>query len=165
MKKLLLFLLITTIAYASIEEYNEYDDDVSLVKNPFTHIKDTVNGVKDKIKDPLKPIKDKLKGKHPFEKIKARVKELQKHMKGKKISLKEMQRLFKGKPLEIFKKLPNHVQNGIHWLKVNGYWEPLKEVVKNAGKVGATSLCSAYLTPIICGPVIGFLFEAFVNKL
>ncbi len=194
MKKILLFLLITTLAYAAFEEYNEYDE-VSLEKNPFSHIKDKVKDkvhdvkdkvkdkvhdvkdkvkdkvhevkdkVKDKVVDPLKQIKDKLKGKHPFEEIKGRIKELQKHMKNKKISLKEIQRFLKGKPLEMFKKLSQHVQNGIHWLKVNGYWEPLKGVVKTVGKVAATSLCSAYLSPMICGPAIGFLFDAYINKL
>ena len=219
MKKLLVFLLISTIAYASIEELKEYDD-VSLeisakttthsvtkptsshtTKTPTTHTTKTTTVHTSKPKDthkvttnpkdthkvttnpknpkdthnPKNPIKkpdlthvqhiiDKLKGEHPFEKIFERIKEFQKHLKNKVLSNKEIQRHFQGKPLDLFQKLSKAVQNGIHWLKVNGFWEPLKAVVKNVGQVAATSLCSAFITPVVCGPAVGFAFDAFINK-
>ena len=228
MKKLLVFLLISTIAYAAIEELKEYDD-VSLeisakttthsvtkptsshtTKTPTTHTTKTTTVHTSKPKDthkvttnpkdthkvttnpknpkdthnpknpkdthnPKNPIKkpdlthvqhiiDKLKGEHPFEKIFERIKEFQKHLKNKVLSNKEIQRHFQGKPLDLFQKLSKAVQNGIHWLKVNGFWEPLKAVVKNVGQVAATSLCSAFITPVVCGPAVGFAFDAFINK-
>jgi hypothetical protein len=232
MKKLLVFLLISTIAYAAIEELKEYDDvsleisGKSISTKTTTHTSTshtsptkpvhtgttkpvhtgttkpvqtgttkpvhtgttkpvqtgttkpghtdttkpghTVTTKPGQTKKPdlthVKHIIDKLKGVHPFDKIFDRVKELQKHMKKKPLTKKEIQRHFSGKALDIFQKLSKAVQNGIHWLKVNGFWEPLKEVVKTVGKVGATSLCSAYLSPVICGPAVGFVFDAFIDK-
>ena len=233
MKKLLVFLLISTIAYSAIEELKEYDD-VSLeisakttshsvtkptsshtTKTPTSHTtktttshttktttghttqpkdthkvttpkdthnpkdthkpKDTHNpkGTSNLPKNPntkkpdlthVQHIIDKLKGEHPFEKIFERIKEFQKHLKKKDLTKKEMQRHFSGKPLDLFQKLSKVVQNGVHWLKVNGFWEPLKAVVKNVGQVAATSLCSAFITPVVCGPAVGFAFDAFINK-
>ena len=86
------------------------------------------------------------------------------YLKKKELTKKEMQRHFSGKPLDLFQKLSKVVQNGVHWLKVNGFWEPLKAVVKNVGQVAATSLCSAFITPMVCGPAVGFAFDAFINK-
>jgi hypothetical protein len=227
MKKLLVFLLISTIAYSAIEELKEYDD-VSLeisakttshsvtkptsshttktptshttktttshttktttshtTKTTTSHTTKTTTGHTTQLKDthkvttsnpPKNPntkkpdlthvqhIIDKLKGEHPFEKIFERIKEFQKHLKKKELTKKEMQRHFSGKPLDLFQKLSKVVQNGVHWLKVNGFWEPLKAVVKNVGQVAATSLCSAFITPMVCGPAVGFAFDAFINK-
>jgi len=222
MKKLLVFLLISTIAYAAIEELKEYDD-VSLeisakttthsvtrptsshtTKTPTTHTTKTTTGQTTKTTtgqttktttgqttkkttghttkrttghttkttDPKKRpdlthvqhIIDKLKGEHPFEKIFERRKELQKHIKKKALTNKEIQKHFSGKPLDLFQKLSKAVQNGVHWLKVNGFWDPLKEVVKTVGQVAATSLCSAFVSPVICEPAVGFAFDAFINK-
>ena len=238
MKKLLVFLLISTIAYSAIEELKEYDDvtlEVSAkttshsvtkptsshttktptshttktttshttktptshttktttshttktttshtTKTTTSHTTKTTTGHTTHPKDthkvttsnlPKKPdlthvkhIIDKLKGEHPFEKIFERIKEFQKHLKKKELTKKEMQRHFSGKPLDLFQKLSKVVQNGVHWLKVNGFWEPLKAVVKNVGQVAATSLCSAFITPVVCGPAVGFAFDAFINK-
>ena len=227
MKKLLVFLLISTIAYSAIEELKEYDD-VSLevsakttshsvtkptsshtTKTPTSHTTKTTTShttktttghttktttghttktttshttktttghtthpnETHKVTTSKKPdlthvqhIIDKLKGEHPFEKIFERIKEFQKHLKKKELTKKEMQRHFSGKPLDLFQKLSKVVQNGVHWLKVNGFWEPLKAVVKNVGQVAATSLCSAFITPMVCGPAVGFAFDAFINK-
>ena len=221
MKKLLVFLLISTFAYSAIVEWKEYDD-VSLkisskttthsvtkptsshttktptpqttktttghttnpkdthkvttnpkdthkiTTNPKDTHKITTNPKDPKQKKPdlthVQHIIDKLKGQHPFEKIFERIKEFQKHLKSKVLSNKEIQRHFSGKALNLFQKLSKVVQNGIHWLKVNGFWDPLKEVVKKVGQVAATSLCSAFITPAICGPAVGFIFDAFINK-
>ena len=113
----------------------------------------------------VKHIIDKLNGKHPFEDMRNRIKELQKHMKTKKLSPKEIQRHFTGKPLNIFQKLSKVVQNGVHWIKTNGFWEPLMNVVKTVGRVAANSLCSAFLSSAICEPAVGFIFDAFIDKL
>ena len=204
MKKLLLFLLISTISYAAIEESNEYDNvslEVSKVSSKTitkptshppkptgttthkinthkidthkidthkidTHKIDTHKIITHKIDTThVKHIIDKLNGKHPFEDIRNRIKELQKHMKTKKLSPKEIQRHFTGKPLNIFQKLSKVAQNGIHWLKTHGFWDPLMNVVKTVGRVAANSLCSAFLSSAICEPAVGFVFDAFIDKL
>ena len=204
MKKLLLFLLISTISYAAIEESNEYDNvslEVSKVSSKTitkptshppkptgttthkinthkidthkidthkidTHKIDTHKIITHKIDTThVKHIIDKLNGKHPFEDIRNRIKELQKHIKKNKLSTKEIQRHFTGKPLNIFQKLSKVAQNGIHWLKTHGFWDPLMNVVKTVGRVAANSLCSAFLSSAICEPTVGFVFDAFIDKL
>ena len=186
MKKLLVILLISIITCAIIENSQELDD-VSLEFNPFKDIgdiikktsdrvkdkvKDKVDQIKDDVKDQVDKIKDEIKsiikkldGKNPFQEIKGHIKELEKSMKEIRIPVKELQKFFEGKPLEIFKKLTRQVQNGIHWLKVNGYWDPIMDVVKKVGKVAAISLCSAFLTPFICKPAITFVYEAYIKDL
>ena len=182
MKKLLVFLLISTIACAINEESHELDDVSLYGFNPFKDIEERLKNktktIKNQVEDEAKKLKDeankqaeevksilkKLDGKNPFEKIKGHLKELEKSMK-KIIPLKDLQKGFVGKPLEIFKKLDRQTQNGIHWLKVNGYWDPIMDVVKTVGKVAAISLCSAFLTPFICKPVITFVYEAYIKDL
>ena len=186
MKKLLVFLLVSTIACAINEESHELDDVSLYGFNPFKDIKDIVKDTKDRVEDKVndqvdhvknqvkdqanklteevKSIIKKLDGKNPFEKIKDHLKELEKSMKSI-IPLKDIQKDFVGKPLEIFKKQTKEIQKGIHWLKVNGYWDPIMDVVKVVGKVAAISLCSAFLTPIICKPVITFVYEAYIKDL
>ena len=164
MKKLLVILLISIITCAKIENSHELDD-VSLEFNPFKDIGDIIEDALDKITDEVKSIIKKLDGKNPFEEIKGHINELEKSIKQIRIPVKELQKFFEGKPLELFKKLTRQAQNGIHWLKVNGYWDPIMDVVKKVGKVAAISLCSAFLTPAICKPAITFVYEAYIKDL
>ena len=55
------------------------------------------------------------------------------------------------------KKVWNGVKNGINFLKQKGWWEPIKTILKTAGKAAATAACSAYLSPAVCAPVINIL--------
>ena len=55
------------------------------------------------------------------------------------------------------KKVVDKVKSGINYLKQKGYWTLIVNALKTAGKIAATSLCSAYLSPAVCGPVIGLL--------
>ena len=135
------------------------------VKDQADKIKDDVKDQADKIKDEIKSIIKKLDGKNPFEEIKGHIKELEKAIKEIRVPVKELQKFFVDKPLEMFKQLNRKVQNGIHWLKVNGYWDPIMDVVKKVGKVAAISLCSVYLTPAICKPAITFVYEAYIKDL
>ena len=50
-------------------------------------------------------------------------------------------------------KVWNGVKSGVDFLKRTGIWN----VLKTAGKAVATTACSAYLSPAVCGPVIGAL--------
>ena len=185
MNKLLVFLLISTMTCVVIEEPHELDDvplefsfkdigDIiketkerieNQVKNQTDKLKDKVKDQADKIKDEIKSIIKKLDGKNPFEEIKGHIKELEKAIKEIRVPVKELQKFFVDKPLEMFKQLNRKVQNGIHWLKVNGYWDPIMDAVKKVGKVAAISLCSVYLTPAICKPAITFVYEAYIKDL
>ena len=99
MKKLLVFLLISTIACAINEESHELDDVSLYGFNPFKDIEERLKNktktIKNQVEDEAKKLKDeankqaeevksilkKLDGKNPFEKIKGHLKELEKSMK------------------------------------------------------------------------------------
>ena len=53
------------------------------------------------------------------------------------------------------------LQDGINWLKNNGYWNLIVNAVKTGGKIAATSLCSAYIPRPICSLVVNFIFGLF----
>ena len=55
------------------------------------------------------------------------------------------------------KKVVDKVKSGINYLKQKGYWNLIVNTLKTVGKIAATSVCSAYLSPAVCGPVIGTL--------
>jgi hypothetical protein len=50
-------------------------------------------------------------------------------------------------------KVWNGIKGGVDFLKRTGIWN----VLKTAGKAVATTACSAYLSPAVCGPIIGLL--------
>ena len=106
---------------------------------------------------------DKVKASHPFEKIKAELKDLENFMK-KKISVQELKKLFVDKPVQFFNQLSQKARNGIYWLKKKGYWEPIKFVAETAGQYGATALCSLYLSPAICKPAMDLVFTFVVDR-
>ena len=58
-----------------------------------------------------------------------------------------------------FKGLWGKVKQGINWLKEKGIWSMLMTVAKTAGRIAATSLCSTYLTPAVCTPVVNTVFS------
>jgi F0F1-type ATP synthase membrane subunit b/b' len=144
-----------------------------LIKEIHKVIKDPKKTIQQILKDPknaqkvvgkaLKTIMDKVKASHPFEKIKAELKDLENFMK-KKISVQELKKLFVDKPVQFFNQLSQKARNGIYWLKKKGYWEPIKFAVKTAEQYGATALCSAYLSPFICKPAVDLAFSLVVNK-
>ena len=155
MKKLLVFLLISAIASTVIKESNELDD-VSLEFNPFDDIGNLFDDINSIIKN--------LGGKNPFADLKDHIQDIEKAMT-QILPIKEFQKNFVGKALEIFKKLTRQAKNIIYWLKVNGYWDLIMDVVKKVGKMAAISLCSAFITPVICTPAITFAFDAYVKNL
>ena len=144
-----------------------------LIKEIHKVIKDPKKTIQEILKDPknaqkvvgkaLKTIMDKVKASHPFEKIKAELKDLENFMK-KKISVQELKKLFVDKPVQFFNQLSQKARNGIYWLKKKGYWEPIKFVVETGGQYAAESLCSLYLTPLVCGPVVEVAFTFGVNR-
>jgi hypothetical protein len=60
--------------------------------------------------------------------------------------------------------LSQKARNGIYWLKKKGYWEPIKFVAEQAGQYAATTLCSMYLTPVVCEPAMDLVFTFVVDK-
>ena len=144
-----------------------------LIKEIHKVIKDPKKTIQEILKDPknaqkvvgkaLKTIMDKVKASHPFEKIKAELKDLENFMK-KKISVQELKKLFVDKPVQFFNQLSQKARNGIYWLKKKGYWEPIKFVAETAGQYGATALCSLYLSPAICKPAMDLIFAFGFNR-
>ena len=178
MKKILVFLLISAVVYASVEEFNEYDD-VSLELSKDTH-KTTVHvdkphstgkpaskptskpSSKPSTRPGLKTTVNKssiMKTKHPFKEIKGRLSELQKHMHNPRLPVEKIKKFIKDKAVKPFQELHHHVQNAIHWLHNNGYWEPIVHLAKNVAKPALTTLCSSHLPSSLCKPAIGFVFD------
>ena len=60
---------------------------------------------------------------------------------------------------DFFKGIWGKVKQGINWLKEKGIWSMLMTVAKTAGRIAATSLCSTYLTPAVCTPVVNTVFS------
>jgi len=182
MKKILIFLLISAVVYASVEEFNEYDD-VSLELSKDTH-KTTVHldrphstekpASKPDSKTSSKPSSNPsskpvpkttinkpsiMKTKHPFKEIKGRLSELQKHMHNPRLPVEKIKKFIKDKAVKPFQELHHHVQNAIHWLHKNGYWKPIVKLAKTVAKPALTKLCSDHLPSFLCEPAIGFVFD------
>ena len=198
MKKILVFLLISAVVYASVEEY----EDVSLELSKDSH-KTTVHTdkshstgrptskvtsrVTSKVTSkPTSKLTSKLtskttskntskltttqltkpnimKNKHPFKEIKVHLDDLQRHMNKPKPPLEQIAEFIKGKALQAFQNLSHGIQNGIHWLQKNGFWEPIKAAAKNFAQPALTKLCSSHLPSGLCEGVIGFVFDAVLQ--
>ena len=198
MKKILVFLLISAVVYASVKESNEYDD-VSLELSKDSHklpihtdkpskpTSKTISKPTSKTTrttttkttrttttkttrtttsrtstmTPTKP--SIMKTKHPFKEVKGRLNELQSHMNKPKPPIEEIAKFIKGKALQAFQNLTHEIQNGIHWLHKNGYWDLLKKAAKTYAQPALTQLCSDHLPSGLCEPVIGFLFDVILK--
>ena len=77
---------------------------------------------------------------------------------------KGIKNFFKGTIGKAFKKLGKAVQKGINFLKEKGIWDKLVGVVKSVGQIAATSFCSAYLSPAVCTPAVGFVFDVVLKN-
>ena len=67
---------------------------------------------------------------------------------------------------DIFKKVGNFfkgiwdkIKGTVQWLKDKGIWDQLVSLAKTGARIGVTSLCSAYLSPAVCGPVVNAVFS------
>ena len=67
---------------------------------------------------------------------------------------------------DIFKKVGNFfkgiwdkIKGTVQWLKDKGIWDTLVSLAKTGARIGVTSLCSAYLSPAVCGPVVNAVFS------
>ena len=180
MKKILVFLLISAVVYASVKESNEYDD-VSLELSKDSHKlpihtdkpskptsktttktstkTTTKTSTKTSTRTSTRTKTDIMKTKHPFKEIKGRLNELQKHMHNPRLPVEKIKTFIKDKAVKPFQELHHHVQNGIHWLHKNGFWEPIVNLAKNVAKPALTTLCSSHLPSFLCEPAIGFLFD------
>ena len=138
---------------------------------------DPKKSLKEILKDPqnagkiihktFKPFIDKVKDIHPFKIIKGKFKEFENFLEKHNIPVKKLTSLFKDIPKnaqKAFNQLTQKGRNAIYWLKKKGYWEPIKFVVETGGQYAAESLCSLYLTPLVCGPVVDVAFTFGVNR-
>ena len=88
-------------------------------------------------------------------------------MEKNKIPVKEIKKLFineSHKVQQTIKQLSQKARNGIYWLKKKGYWEPIKFIAETAGQYAAESVCSAFLSPLVCGPAMDIVFTFVVDK-
>ena len=152
-----------------------------LIKEIKSIIKDPRKQIEEILKDPknapkivgkaLNSIIDKIKAFHPLEKIKDEIKHLEKDlenfMEKNKIPVKEIKKLFineSHKVQQTIKQLSQKARNGIYWLKKKGYWEPIKFIAETAGQYAAESVCSAFLSPLVCGLAMDIVFTFVVDK-
>ena len=138
---------------------------------------DPKKSIKEILKDPqnagkiiqktLKPFIDKVKAVHPFKIIKGKIKDFENFLEKNKVPVKQIKSLFGNvskNAKNAFNQLNQKGRNTLYWLKKNGYWEPLKFVIETGGQYAAESLCSVYLTPMVCEPVVDLAFTFVVNK-
>jgi hypothetical protein len=165
-------------AIKQVKKFLNDHPNIKKISDPFIKeihkaIKDPSKTIHHILKDPknaqkivgkaLKTIIDNVNKLHPLEKIKNGLKSLENFMR-KNIPVKELKKFFVNTPKKILDQLSSKARNGIYWLKKKGYWEPIKFAVKTAGQYGATALCSAYLSPVICKPAVDLAFTLVVNK-
>ena len=60
-----------------------------------------------------------------------------------------------------FGKAWDSVKSTIQKLKDNGTWDKLVAYAKAGARVAASTLCSKYLTPAVCVPLINAVFSLF----
>ena len=165
-------------AIKQVKKFLNDHPNIKKISDPFIKeihkaIKDPSKTIHHILKDPknaqkivgkaLKTIIDNVNKLHPLEKIKNGLKSLENFMR-KNIPVKELKKFFVNTPKKVLNQLSTKARNGIYWLKKKGYWEPIKFAVKTAGQYGATALCSAYLSPVICKPAVDLAFTLVVNK-
>ncbi len=55
---------------------------------------------------------------------------------------------------DLWDKLSDAVKNAVNFLKDKGIYDLIKDKLLQAGKTAAITFCSAYLTPVVCGPAV-----------
>ena len=148
MKKFLLILIIALIACAEIEEKVQKEDELEVI---FNKLLDSID-----FDDP-----NIVELQNIFDNIINKIKEIVNKgiNKGKEIIDKVKEIINKGK--ETYIKIKDEISNGIDFLKEKGLWDKLVDAAKTAGKMGAITLCSSYLTPVVCGPLVEIVFQVF----
>ena len=74
------------------------------------------------------------------------------------VELGWLKKIFK-KVGNFFKGIWNGIKGTVQWLKDKGIWDQLVSLAKTGARIGVTSLCSAYLSPAVCGPVVNAVFS------
>ena len=94
-----------------------------------------------------------------FDNLVKKIKELVESgiLKGKELFDKVKKVIEKGK--DIFKDMKDQILKGVDLLKEKGIWDKLVGYVKTGGKLAATTLCSTYLTPVVCAPLVQIVFQ------
>ena len=74
------------------------------------------------------------------------------------VELGWLKKIFK-KVGNFFKGIWNGIKGTVKWLKDKGIWDTLVSLAKTGARIGVTSLCSVYLSPAVCGPVVNAVFS------
>ena len=161
MKKVLLIFIIAVIACNEVEEKVQKEDELELVLHDLLDSFDFEDPNIVELKSLFGKIVDKVKGtfKDGVDKGKDTVKDGVN--KGKEIADKIKDVINKGK--DAYKKIKDKIIRAVDYLKEIGVWDELIVVAKTAGKIGAIALCSAHITPIVCGPLVEIVFELAFN--
>ena len=126
-----------------LDSFNFEDPNIVELKSLFGKIVDKVKGTfKDGVDKGKDTVKDGVN-------------------KGKEIADKIKDVINKGK--DAYKKIKDKIIKPVDYLKEIGVWDELIIVAKTAGKISASALCSAHITPIVCGPLVEILFELAFN--
>ena len=144
MKKFLLILIIAVIACVEVEEKVQKEDKLKVIFHDFL---DSIDFEDPNIVELI------------FDNLVKKIKELVESgiLKGKELFDKVKKVIEKGK--DIFEDLKDQISNGVDLLKEKGVWNKLVEAAKTGGKIGATALCSTYLTPVVCAPLVQIVFQ------
>ena len=74
------------------------------------------------------------------------------------VELGWLKKIFK-KVGNFFKGIWNGIKGTVKWLKDKGIWDKLVSLAKTGARIAVTSLCSTYLSPAVCTPVVNAVFS------
>ena len=60
---------------------------------------------------------------------------------------------------DIWKDIPGFIQKVINFLKDNGYWESLIDIVQKYGTKYGTEFCAKYLDADLCADAVKWIFD------
>ncbi len=55
--------------------------------------------------------------------------------------------------------MKDSISQGVDLLKKKGIWDEIVKTIKTGGKLAATTLCSTYLTSVVCTPLVEIVFN------
>ena len=165
MKKFLFFFLIAIVACITPEE--EKANIIDSIKDASEKIKNKTQEISEKVKEMAEDASEKVKKaaeeaaekvKDAAEDVSDKAKEIAEDISAKS---KEVAKNF----VKFFEKLSEEIQNGIIWLKENGYWDQIVNIAQTVGKAAAIIGCKAVFPAgiALCDPIVDFIFKAIIS--
>jgi hypothetical protein len=165
MQKFLCILLIAIVACITAEE--EKANIIDSIKDGAEKVKDKTIEISEKVKEMAEDASEKVKKaaeeagkkvKGAAEDVSSKAKEIAEDISA---TSKEVAKNF----VKFFEKLSKEIQNGIIWLKENGYWDQIVNIAQTAGKAAAIIGCKAVFPAgiALCDPIVNFIFKAIIS--